>query len=330
MERDNKNKLIKLTAVTLLVITGLLVIWEFWIGEFLVSLLLQENSSKTIYDKGKFILICLFFISLGLLPFLKVTSELKWAKKAVKKSKDKEEKLNLINSSVMLIISKDGTIPQINQSGCQLTGFSKEQLIGKNFIDTCIPAKSKEKTINAFKILFSSASTSTKLQYTTSFLTKTQGERLLDWQISQLLDENGEIYGLISSGQDVTEKNQIEQKFHDIQKRHENELKNIATKLQDSKENYERETLRSSDSNEKLKLLLLLGNVFSTVTSANEKLPSDTNEVIWQTLKYFGEYSGASHGYISLFIDDNINMGTLTCGAPPQMNLCQTLKIRFH
>ena len=312
MDRDNKIKLFKLVAITLLILTGFLIIWEFWIGESISKFMFQKSSNKTTYEKLEFIFICLLMTSLALLPFIKITLDslfdVKWAKKAIKKFKDKEQKLNLVDNSVTLIIDKDGTVSHINQIGCQLTGFKKEQIIGKKFIDTYIPSKSKEKIVNAFEILFSNASSSAKLQYTTSFLTKTQGERILNWQTSQLLDENGEVYGLLSSGQDVTEKSKLEQKLHNVQKHHENELKNITIELQDSRENYELEILRSSNTSEKLKLLLALGKAHSRISSSGKINASRTDDVIWQSLKYFGEYSGASHGYISLLVDNNTNM----------------------
>ena len=149
MDKDHKIKIFKHVAITLLIVAGLLIIWEFWVGEFLYKSLFQKAWNKTIYDKLEFIFICFLFTSLALLPVLKVTFDslfdLKWAKKSLKKNKDREEKLNQIDSSVIMIIAKDGTISQINQIGCQLSGFSKEQIIGKKMqvIFNCISVYTK-------------------------------------------------------------------------------------------------------------------------------------------------------------------------------------------
>ena len=312
MDKDYKGQILTLVVSSIIALFALLIVWEFWVESLFLSAYFGEKTSKTLFEKWEFIIVCLFFICLAIAPLIKITMnalfDLKWANKMLKITKDREQKLAQVDKLITLVIDKNGAISKINPRGCQITGLKKEQITGKNFIDICIPAKSKGQILKAFELLFDKTAKTHTRQYKTSLKTKLEEEKIVDWVTSRLLDENGEIYALLTSGQDVTDKYRLEQKIQADNIRHDSEMENIAADLQQSRENYKNAILRSEKLIIKFELRASLGKIFSNITAPTETNKEESDQNIWLALKYFGEYSGASHGYISLFVDQGANM----------------------
>jgi len=102
--------------------------------------------------------------------------------------------------AVMLDLS--GNIIFCNNFLCELTGWNKEDLLGRNWFDTCLPETVKD-TIKAY-FLKSIKTGQITPHYENEIFTKSGGKRIIFWNNSVLRGDNGECMGTTSIGEDIT------------------------------------------------------------------------------------------------------------------------------
>ncbi|MFQ5979321.1 MAG: PAS domain S-box protein [Candidatus Heimdallarchaeota archaeon] len=125
----------------------------------------------------------------------------------------REERLRAQNfldiASVMIVaISGNETATLINRKGCTILGYSEEEIIGKNWFDNFLPDSFKEKARQAFSELI--AGKVEPSEYSESpIISKSGSERLIAWH-NAVLTENGQTTGILSSGEDITERKRAE------------------------------------------------------------------------------------------------------------------------
>lgn len=118
-----------------------------------------------------------------------------------------------LNVAGVIIVALDveADITLINQKGCRLLGYAKEELIGRNWIELCIPPENREPIRAFFEGMVNENIMPPEL-HENEIITKTGGRRLIAWNNAVLCDAEGKPVGAISSGEDVTEK----RRQHDI------------------------------------------------------------------------------------------------------------------
>lgn len=111
--------------------------------------------------------------------------------------------------SILLVISKDQIIEDINERGCELLGESYEEIAGKNWFDHYLPVETREIIRTKFKEF--ACQTPEKLhdlfkEGNENNIRNSKGEeRTVKWFNTALFDENMQLTGVLSSGIDVTE-----------------------------------------------------------------------------------------------------------------------------
>jgi len=136
------------------------------------------------------------------------------------KSKEYSEVLLNISAGIIVSLDRKGTIILLNDNGHELLGYKKGELIGKNWFETCIPQKNKPAIKSIFtKLMRGEIENST--HYENSILTKKGTEKIISWHNTLLKDADGNIIGLLSSGEDITIKHNLLQEVIDNQERYE-------------------------------------------------------------------------------------------------------------
>ncbi|MFT4668375.1 MAG: PAS domain S-box-containing protein [Paraglaciecola sp.] len=158
----------------------------------------------------------------------------KEADEAVIKEKDSKQMYLDMAGSMIVVLDKEGNITLLNQTGEEILGVSEEAVIGCNWIDSFIPADEKEKVRKVFdRLMFKKA---TNVDYLENWVvTKSSNRRLISWHNRILLDERGEVKGKISSGVDITERKEHEQKIIAYYLDLEQKVKERTTELEASK-----------------------------------------------------------------------------------------------
>jgi len=115
--------------------------------------------------------------------------------------------LDVVNVMI-LALDRDGHITLINRRGCEILGYPEEALIGRDWVETCIPAPQREE-IHA---LFTQHMEDAPREHAEgTVLTRDGRERIISWHNTVLRDGAGHPIGTLSSGQDVTEQRQAEE-----------------------------------------------------------------------------------------------------------------------
>jgi PAS domain S-box-containing protein len=107
---------------------------------------------------------------------------------------------------ILLALDMEGRIIQVNRYGCSLLGWTAEELVGRDWFETCLPPRIR----HALRKTFHGVLGGDLSILENPVLTRSGEERLIEWRNTVLRDDTGRIIGTFSSGTDVTERNRAE------------------------------------------------------------------------------------------------------------------------
>lgn len=111
---------------------------------------------------------------------------------------------------ILTALNEKGEITLMNKKGCETLGYSEGELNGKNWFDTCLPARLRKEVKEVFRQLIAGNIKPVE-HYDNPVLIKSGEERIIHWHNSLLRDEKGMITGTLSSGEDITEQKKTEE-----------------------------------------------------------------------------------------------------------------------
>ncbi len=146
-------------------------------------------------------------------------TERKQAEEAIRKEKDKAQKYLDVAGVILMVIGEDRKVRLMNQKGYQILGCNEEDIVGKDWPDNFLPERVRREVKAIFKKLIAG-----KLEpveyFENPILTKDGDERLIAWHNTPLKDGSGNIIGILSSGQDITEHKQAEEALRQSEERY--------------------------------------------------------------------------------------------------------------
>lgn len=142
--------------------------------------------------------------------------------------KDKAQSYLDMAGSILVVIDRNQHISMLNKKGLEILGMThEEEVIGKNAFDYFASKAERDALIEGFKKVMNGEAELVEY-YERRVVSKSGEERIVGWHNSLLEDMSGRIIGVLSSGDDVTEK-----KFR------EKALKETVIKLEKSNEQLE-------------------------------------------------------------------------------------------
>ena len=108
---------------------------------------------------------------------------------------------------ILVALDRAGRLTLINRRGLETLGYKEDELVGKNWFETCLPARSRANVRNVFENILAGADVESAEQ---PVLTRGGEERLVAWRNRLIRDESGAVIGTLSSGEDVTEQRRSE------------------------------------------------------------------------------------------------------------------------
>jgi PAS domain S-box-containing protein len=111
---------------------------------------------------------------------------------------------------MFVVVNKNQQVTLINQKGCEILGYRQEEIIEKNWFDNFLPKHIREQTKAVFQTLMAGKFEPAEY-FENPVLTKRGEERLIAWHNTIIRDNNGLITATLSSGEDITERKQVEQ-----------------------------------------------------------------------------------------------------------------------
>ncbi len=104
--------------------------------------------------------------------------------------------------TILVALDVEGRITRINRKGRDLLGWPEQELLGRHWMTTCIPARLQGAVWETFHPLAGEAFSIVER----AVLTRSGEERLIEWRNTILRDAEGHVIGTLSSGSDVTER----------------------------------------------------------------------------------------------------------------------------
>lgn len=114
-------------------------------------------------------------------------------------------------------LNREGRVAYVNPYFLQLTGYTLDEILGKDWFETFIPERYRPAVSTIFAELLQEWR---HPRYGNPILTKSGAERLIAWNNTLLLDTEGNPVGTMSIGEDITEKRQMEEMLRESEERY--------------------------------------------------------------------------------------------------------------
>ncbi|MDF9408127.1 PAS domain S-box protein [Pelotomaculum isophthalicicum JI] len=140
----------------------------------------------------------------------------KQVEKELKESKEFFE--SIVKTAKALIVGLDlkGFVSLFNYHCEEVTGWKKEDAIGKEWIPNFIPAKSRQQAEDTFKKFIDG---NEGFEHESPILTIEGKERFIDWNYSTLQDSHGNLSLVLGIGVDVTDRKMMEEALRESEQR---------------------------------------------------------------------------------------------------------------
>jgi len=167
--------------------------------------LLQFNDR----EKGKFDLRKIKLLE-RLAGSLAIGISQKRAEIEILQERDLAQKYLNIAGVIILTLNRKGDITLINDKGCEILGYERSSLIGKNWFDDFIPPENSAEVKKIFRRIMAGELEPLR-RAENQVITKDNKKRLISWHNTVFRDDAGNISGTLSSGEDITERRRAEE-----------------------------------------------------------------------------------------------------------------------
>ena len=117
----------------------------------------------------------------------------------------------------MVAIGSDEVVTDVNKKACEILGYSRDEIRGKNWFENFIPKAKREDNRRFFHDMLSGALRHVHSEY--PVVTKRGEERIFNFHNILVSDEKGISIGILSSGDDVTNRRRKEKTLKQVENR---------------------------------------------------------------------------------------------------------------
>ncbi len=126
------------------------------------------------------------------------------AEHALIEQRDRAEMYLQLAGVIFIVLDREGTVTLINRKGTEVLGYEDDEIIGSSWFDTVLDEDRNNVKENFQKIIDGEIE---QIEYVErEHVTKSGEKKLIAWHASVLRNSFGNIMGVISSGEDITEK----------------------------------------------------------------------------------------------------------------------------
>jgi PAS domain S-box-containing protein len=151
-------------------------------------------------------------VGLALIPMMAIVRS---SSEEVALRLEQEERCRLVAETARVFIhhfTPEGIITYVNRYAEEVSGYTREELIGRNFLEIFVPEEDRERVVRDLRPVIEGEPVS---NYESALLTKSGERRLMLWSGARTLDENGRCSGLVASGIDITELKRAQEALKD-------------------------------------------------------------------------------------------------------------------
>jgi PAS domain S-box-containing protein len=133
----------------------------------------------------------------------------------LRKERDRSQRYLDTAEVIMLALDLDGRVTLLNRKGCDLLGWSERELLGRSWIETCIPARLKAALDTTLHAVHGGDLSVTEH----AVIDRSGGERMIEWRNTLLRGADGQPIGTLSSGADVTDRHEAIERLRQAEER---------------------------------------------------------------------------------------------------------------
>ena len=142
-------------------------------------------------------------------------TERKKAEERLQEEKERFETYLNLARVIMLALDAEGIVTYVNKRGCDVLGYEREEIVGKDWFTNFLPERLANTTKQYAKKLL--AGQMKPVEYNENpVVTKSGEERIIAWHNILLRDEEGKPIGTLSSGSDITKLKKTRQEMRDL------------------------------------------------------------------------------------------------------------------
>lgn len=127
---------------------------------------------------------------------------------ALQIERDFAESLIETAQAIVLVVDPEGRIVRFNPYLEEISGYNLKEVQGKDWISTLLPQRDRERVREEFPSALGGIQTRGNVN---AIVTKDGRELLTEWYDKTLKDAEGNVVGLLSIGQDITQRRQVEE-----------------------------------------------------------------------------------------------------------------------
>ena len=152
----------------------------------------------------------------GLIGTILDITEHKHAEQALQEEKDRAQRYLDIAGVMFIAINAKGKVILANRKASEILEYEQEEIIAKNWFDSFLPDSNKDQVRTYFAKLI--AGEIEQLEYYENpVLTKGGKEKHIVWHNIILKDDEGNVVGTLSSGEDITDLKQAEKEKQQLE-----------------------------------------------------------------------------------------------------------------
>jgi PAS domain S-box-containing protein len=122
-----------------------------------------------------------------------------------------------VAASIILALDRQGRVTRFNRKGCEVTGYTEEELTGQNWFDLLVDPADRQEAKRAFAEIV--AGDGEEKPYLETQIRGKNGQRgVIGWNLARIRDQSGYVVSVLGSGEDLTEQREIERQLLQAQK----------------------------------------------------------------------------------------------------------------
>lgn len=126
-------------------------------------------------------------------------------------ARDRNQRYLDIVQTIFIALDHEGRVSMANRAGCALLGQSESDLLGKLWFKCFVPPSANaEAALHAFQRVVAGDNQSGEEKSDYAILDGKGQQRLIAWRLSALTDADGQIAGVLCTGEDTSERRQAE------------------------------------------------------------------------------------------------------------------------
>jgi|GEM_PF-4362936 len=132
------------------------------------------------------------------------------AEASLQRERDRAQNYLDTVEAIIVALDREGRITLINGKGCRLLGYREEELLGRDWFTTCLPQPEGVQKVRPVFHALIQGDIGQAEYFTNPVITRDGQKRDIAWHNALLRDASGQVVGILSAGQDVTDQLRME------------------------------------------------------------------------------------------------------------------------